>query len=137
MSSTTTATLAPARPPLLTRNKVGLALLGLLGVGDLFSLVGPGMDPDQVGPPDAILLIDTVLGVITVVAVVVAFVTHRRGAVRIAAGSRILSALTAVPAFFAGVPAWLVVLVSVIVLLTITGVVLALAQPRRTAPVTD
>ena len=136
MSQQTTATAAAPRPALLTRNKVGLVILGLLGLSDFTSL---GFDtPDgEVGPPDAILYLDVALGVVTVIAVVVALVQRRRGAVRLAAGARVLSVLTAMPAFFAGVAPVVVALVAVVLVITVVGIILALSPGRGTTPVTD
>jgi hypothetical protein len=90
-----------------------------------------------VGPPFAILLIDGVLGLITVVAVVVAWRSGRRGAVRIAAGARIISMITALPAFFVDVPAALQALVGVFVVLTIACVAMMLTPSRAPVAVTD
>ena len=50
---------------------------------------------------------------ITVVAVVIGWRAARRSALRVAAGARILSAITALPAFFVDVSAALKLLVSV------------------------
>ena len=71
-----------------------------------------------------------VLGVITLIAVVHTFRTASRGGARITCASRILSMLTALPAFFVpGVPALLVVLAAVTVVLTLISVFLVLARP--------
>jgi hypothetical protein len=131
MSTTTgTPVRTPAtRVPFRTANKVGLVLAALLGAGDLTSLAMT-TPPGEVGPPLAILVLDTLLGLVTVVAVVVAWRTRNRGLVRLAAGARIFSMVTALPAFFAGVPAFLVAIVAAVVVLTIVTVVLMLLPPR-------
>lgn len=116
--------------PFSLPNKVGLVLAGLLGAADLTALAQPS-PPGEIGPPLGILVIDTLLGVITVVAIVVAWRTRRRGLVRLAAGARIVSMITALPAFFAGVPAFLIVIVSALTVLTVTAVVLMLLPPKR------
>ena len=77
------------------------------------------------------------MGVITVVAVVIGWRAARRSALRVAAGARILSAITALPAFFVDVPAALKLLVSVFVVVTVVAVVLMLAPARRATAVTD
>ena len=74
---------------------------------------------------------------ITIVAVVIAWRTGRRGAARIAAGARIVSMVTALPAFFAGVPAGLLLIVSLLVVLTIACVALMLLPSRVPVPVSD
>lgn len=74
---------------------VGLVVAALLGLADLASLAGP-VD----GPPLAVKIIGTVLGLGTLVGVVLAWPNRSRvGAVMIVV-TRLLSVLTAVPAFF-------------------------------------
>jgi hypothetical protein len=129
------STAASTAPALNTRNKIGLAIAGVLGLLDCAALfLTPGSEP---GPPFGILVLDTILGVITVVAVVIGWRAARRSALRVAAGARILSAITALPAFFVDVPAALKLLVSVFVVVTVVAVVLMLAPARRTTAVTD
>jgi O-antigen/teichoic acid export membrane protein len=117
-------------------NRAGLIIALLLGLLDLSAPFTPTPDGED-GPPYAILLIDAVLGLITVVAVVIAWRTARRGAVRIAAGARIISAVTALPAFFVEVPAALQAAVGLFVVVTIACVVLMLAPSRRPVTVSD
>lgn len=119
---------------LTTKNKVGLVLAALLGLSDLLSLLvpqGDGQDNgDVAGPPLPVLIAGAVLGVITLVAVVYTWRTANRVGSRIIAGSRILSILGALPAFFvSGVPAFVVALVAVIVVLTIVTIALVLSRP--------
>jgi hypothetical protein len=132
---TTAVQTAPA-PPLSKVNKAGLVLAFLLGLADMSAPFQPTPD-GEVGPPFAILLLGGVLGLITVVAVVIAWRTSRRGPIRIAAGARIISVITALPAFFVDVPASVKVLVGIFVLLTVATVTMMLAPARRPAPVTD
>jgi hypothetical protein len=132
----TTATQTTPRTPLSKINKAGLVLALLLGLADIAAPLQPTPD-GEVGPPFAILLLGSVLGLITVVAVVVAWRTTRRGAIRIAAGARIISVLTALPAFFVDVPASVKVLVGVFVLLTVATVTMMLTPTRQPVPVTD
>jgi hypothetical protein len=77
------------------------------------------------------------LGVVGLVAVVIAWRTGSRGALRVAAGSLIITALTAVPAFFVDIPAWLKAAAALSVLVTIAAVVLMFSSERRPAAVTD
>jgi hypothetical protein len=130
-STTVTAHTVGSRQPFRTANKAGLALAGVLGVADVGSFFASPTPPGEPGPPTGILMLDGVLGVITLVAVVAAFVSRRRGWVRLAAGARILSMVTALPAFFAGVPDWLVAIVSAVVVVTVVAVVLMLLPTRR------
>ena len=116
---------------LTTRNKAGLVLAGLLGVGDLLSLLSISPDSDEPGPPGAVLIAGAVFGVITLAAVVYTWRSGNRVGARVVAGSRILSMLGALPAFFVpDVPAGLVVVAAAMVVLTLVAVVLVLARPR-------
>ncbi|MGA8209129.1 MAG: hypothetical protein WB798_03130 [Nocardioidaceae bacterium] len=121
----------------LTRlNKSGLVLALLLGLADIGAVFNPTPD-GEVGPPMAILVLDSVLGLVTVAGVGYALARRSRGAVRIVAAARVVSAVTALPAFFVGVPAWLEAMVGVFVLLTVASVVMMLAPARRTDRIVD
>jgi FtsH-binding integral membrane protein len=107
--------------------RTGLILLGLLA---LFDLPGPAMT-DGEHPPMSIAIAGSVLGVASLACLLPA----RRGS-RVALITlvtlRLVSALTAVPAFFvADVPAPAVVAAAGIVALTVVGVVLVLAAGRE------
>ncbi|WP_156043689.1 hypothetical protein [Cellulomonas sp. URHE0023] len=134
-----TATAVPraAAAPLLMRNRIGLVILGLLGLVDMSAFAFPMDDDAKAGPPTGILVLDTILGIATVAFVVVALRTRSRGAIRIVAGLRIVSVLSAVPAFFAPVPPALVTAAALDVVVTFVGIVLALTPPRRAHPVLD
>lgn len=125
------------RAPFRARNKVGLALAALLAVNDVAGLVTYQASAGEVGPPLGVLILDAVLGVVTLVFVVVGWRTRNRGAVRIAAGSRILSALTVVPAFFAGPPPAIVAFGALMVLVTVVAVALMLAPAPTTTRLRD
>ena len=127
-SSTLTASTEHTR--LSTKNKVGLVLAGLLGVTDMASLGGPTPGPGEQGPPTAVLVAATILGVITIVAVLITWRTGSRVPARVVAGSRILSALTALPAFFVGgVPTGLIAAAAGGIVLTAIAVWLVLSRP--------
>ena len=120
---------------LSTPAKSGFWLCVVLGLSDL-----PGFlisSPDDVpGPPDPIMVLDTVLGVITIAAAVVFLLRRARPALRVMAAARILSAITALPAFFvSGVPVLFVVWAAVLVVLTVVAVVLLMraTRPSRAA----
>ena len=75
------------------------------------------------------MIVSGVLGVITLIAVAVTVRTASRLGARITCGSRILSMLTALPAFFVpDVPAEFVVMATIGVLLTLLSVWLVLAR---------
>jgi len=81
-----------------------------------------------------ILVIDALLGVVGLVAIVVAWRTGNRAAIRVAAGSVIVAMLTGLPAFFVDVPVAIKALTGVGVLVTIAAVVLMLSPSRQPAP---
>jgi hypothetical protein len=123
---------------LTTRNRIGLVIAALLGLGDVISVFAvPTPAEGEDGPPMGILIFCGILGVITLVAVVIAWRTAGRTALRTIAGARVLSALTSVPAFFADIPAGLLISVAVGIVLTVICVVLILAPAERPVPVTD
>lgn len=108
-SSTVTATAAPPRGRVLLL-RTGLVLAVLLGVGDLVTGV-QAVAGDFFAPPAAGIGM-IVLGVITVALVPVAW-SGRRWAAWVAVAARVLSAMTALPAFFVpDVPAAAVVAAS-------------------------
>jgi hypothetical protein len=108
----------------------GVVLLGILSV---IELTGP-LTTDGQHPPMIIALIGSVLGLISVVLAVLAW----RGRTAAAVGLcvlRVLSALTALPAFWVtGVPGPVVAVAGTSIMLTIVGVVLTLAGLRRPVP---
>ena len=130
-------TTAPAGPPapLSTRVKVGLVLAALLALTDLFGALLVPVDPSQVGPPLGVIVLAGILGATTLVFVVIAWLRRSRGANRIVAGTRILSAVTALPAFFAGPPAPFVIWAAAGVTLTVIAVAMMLSPARRPVPV--
>jgi hypothetical protein len=121
----------------LTRtNKVGLALAGVLGVSDIAAVGMPSGDGDD-GPPFAILVVGALLGLITLVCLVPAFRRASRGAIRVVAGARIISAITALPAFFVDIPTGLKVTTAVVVVLTVAVVAMILNPGPARAVVAD
>ncbi|RYC10605.1 tetraspanin family protein [Nocardioides zhouii] len=130
MSSTT---LAPARGITTTKQKVGIAIAGVYSLTNIPGfLTAP--DPGVEGPPMAILVVGSILGVIGLVASVLAW-RGNRVALRVAAGSMIVITLTGLPAFFVDVPMFIKALVGFSVLLTVLAVVLMFSTDRRPVPV--
>jgi hypothetical protein len=115
---------------LTARNKAGLAvalLLGLVDVANVFYI--PTQSSTTPGPPLAVLLVDVVLGVITLIAIGHVWRTGGRTGARVVAGSRVASVLTSMPAFFVvGVTPVVVVLVSVDVIASVVSIALVLAR---------
>ncbi|MFF4762002.1 hypothetical protein [Streptomyces sp. NPDC001292] len=122
-------------PALTRKNKVGLVLAGLLGLLDMSNFfMLPEPDSDTQGPPTAVAIADGVLGVITVLAVLYTWRTLNRTGSRVVAGSRILSVVSALPAFFvSGVPAAVVALVAVFTILSVVVIALVLTRPAPEA----
>ncbi len=129
--STTTMT----RPATNTKQKVGLVLCGLYSLANLPSFLEAPPDGEE-GPPLAILVVGSILGLIGLVATVMAW-RGNRVALRVAAGSIIIVTLTGLPAFFVDVPMFIKALVGVSVVLTVVAVVLMFSGDRRPASVTD
>ena len=118
------------------RQKVGLAIAGLISLSSVPSALTPTPE-GETGPPYAILVLGSLLGVVGLVATVMAW-RGNRAAMRVAAGALVINALTAVPAFFVDVPVWLKLLVAISVLVTVTALVLMFSGPaRRAVPVMD
>lgn len=121
---------------LSTRQRTGLVLAGLYGALNIPSVLTPQPEGGE-GPPLAVLLVDSLLGVVVVVAAVVAWRSGSRAAIRVVAGSLVIIAITALPAFFVDVPAWIKLLVAASTLLTVVIVVLLFSPVRRSAPLLD
>jgi hypothetical protein len=102
--------------------KAGLVVFGLLSVADLATPLAS----DGEHPPMSIALIGAALGLISLVLVVLAWRGQRRAVVPLIV-LRVLSAASALPAFFAGdVPAGAMVAAGAVVILTAVGTVLVL-----------
>ena len=100
--------------------RTGLVVLGLLSLADVATL--PLTDGEH--PPYPVAALATLLGIVSLVLVVQAFRDPSRP-LRLLIGLRVLSALTAVPAFFVGnVPAVAQAIAGAIVVLTAVGVLL-------------
>ncbi len=107
--------------------RTGLVLFGSLSVLDVF---GPLLT-DGEHPPMAVAVAGSVLGVASLALLVPAWRGGQRALLGLV-GLRVVSALTAVPAFFvAGVPTVVIIAVSVIVTVTLVGTLLVLPAARR------
>ncbi|MFL6061074.1 MAG: hypothetical protein ACJ72E_07580 [Marmoricola sp.] len=126
-----TETTAPstAQSAWTTKNKVGLGLAVLYAVLNIPTVFIPVDNGD--GPPFAIGLICTLLGVVAAAAGVVAWRNGSRQAARLTAASLIVITLTALPAIFLDLPAAVKVVSAVGVVLMLVIVVLMFAGPQR------
>jgi hypothetical protein len=129
-----TATYTEPRSSTTTKQKVGLVICGLYSLTNIPSVLVPTPDGEE-GPPFAILAVDSVLGLIGLVMVVMAW-RGNRVALRVAAGSMILSTLTGLPAFFVDVPMAVKALVGFSVVITVAAVVLMFSG-RRSYTIND
>jgi hypothetical protein len=125
-----------AQPRLTTKQRVGLVLCALYSLANIPSFLAGGSDSAEDGPPMGILVISSILGVIGLVAAIMAW-RGNRVALRVAAGAIIIVTLTGLPAFFVDVDAAIKVLVGVSVLVTVAAVVLMFSGDRRSTSVTD
>jgi hypothetical protein len=120
-----------------TKQKVGFVLCALYSLSNIPSVLFPsGSGGDDEGAPMAILVVDSILGVIGLVAAVLAW-RGNRVALRVAAGAIILITLTGLPAFFVDVPMAVKALVGFGVVLTVVIVALMFSGPRRSVSVVD
>ncbi|MGI5486067.1 hypothetical protein [Microtetraspora malaysiensis] len=107
----------------------GLILSGLLGLVDVVTM--PFGDGEH--PPFAVAVVGAVLGLLTLAGVVLAWRGGRAGAALVIV-TRLLSGLSAVPAFFAdGVPGPVRGLAALGVVLTLAGVALVAPALRARA----
>src|SRR5690242_6078336 len=111
-----------------TGRRIGLVIFGLLSVGDIATLFLTEGD----NPPYAVAALGALLGIASLVLVVLAFRDPSRS-LRLLIGLRVLSAITAVPAFFVSdVPAGARAGAAALVVLTAVGVLLT-ARARTEA----
>ncbi|SNQ45790.1 conserved membrane hypothetical protein [Frankia canadensis] len=108
----------------LTRaNKVGLALATVLALVDLALFSGDLY----------ILLTSTLMGAVTLVAVIVRWRRSSRVALRAVAASRIVSGAVAIPVYFEGSDPGTALFATLFVLATVASVGLSMARPSMTA----
>lgn len=118
------------------RQKAGLAIAGFLSLINVASAFFPTPEGEE-GPPYAILVLGTILGLIGLVAVVIAWRSGNQAAFRVAAGALIINAIASLPAFFVDVPAGIKLMVAVGLIITVSAIVLMFSSSRRPAPVLD
>ncbi|MER7556024.1 hypothetical protein ABTZ46_03725 [Nocardioides sp. NPDC126508] len=125
MSTMTTRSTVPS-----TGQKVGLVLAGLMSALNIPGVLFPA-DEGEAGPPMAVLVAGSILGIVGLAAAIAAWRGNQLAA-RIAAGALIIVTLTGLPAFFVdGVPTLLRILAGVSILWTVAAIYLMFAAPRR------
>jgi hypothetical protein len=118
------------------RQKAGLVIAGLLSLVNVTSVFFPTPEGDE-GPPYAVLVLGTILGVVGLVGVVIAWRTGNQAAFRVTAGALVINAIASLPAFFVDVPAGLKLAVAISIVVTVLGIVLMFSTARRSAAVLD
>jgi hypothetical protein len=112
-----------------TRNlTVGLVIAGLLGVLDLPSFLMSSDSGD--GPPLPVAIVSTVLGLITLVALYFAWRGDLR-ALWTVVGSRSISALLTIPAFFADISSAVKLLAAVFLVVSAFAIWLIVSELRK------
>lgn len=133
MSVPTTS--APTTPS--TGVRTGLVISALLGLANI-PFMFPWVDWGAEEPPFGLLVLATVVGMVSVVCVVLAWNTGNRRAIRINAAALIFNALMVLPGLFVDTTAFLRVASAMIILATVVAVVLTMRSgDRRPARVTD
>ena len=129
MSATTTSTAAsvPVRPT--TRQKIGLGLAAFFFVTNLPSVFEAAPD-GKTGPPMSVMVLDSTLALIGLVAAVLAWRTMTRLWTGGLAACLVLITLTSVPGLFVDVPAFVKALVAAGIVWTLVVLVLVFSGPR-------
>ena len=110
-----------------TSRRAGLAILGLLSLADVSAL----LLTDGNTPPYAIAALATALGLVSLVLVIRALQDASRP-IRLLVGLRVLSAVTALPAFLVDdVPAVAQAAAAAVVALTVVGILLVARTDTR------
>ena len=114
-----------------TLNKVGLVLQFVYGLANLPSafmgsdIGASGPDGKPVGPPEWVLWADTLLAIVLVLAVVIAWLQVNRASAGLASVANILITLTAVPVYFVdGVPEHFKIIETIAIVWTIVSIAL-------------
>jgi hypothetical protein len=115
------------RPPSLSAAQAAIfAVLGLVDIA-LLGVIG-----SSVAPPLAVSIVVALLGLVTLLALVPAR-QGSRPALITAVVARVISAVLALAAFFAGAPAWVMAVEGLVIVATIIGVVPLRRPPRPQA----
>ena len=113
--------------------KIGLGLAILFGLMSLPSVLAPTPE-GEVGPPLAIIVVGSVLGLAAIVTAVWAWRTGSRLAIRLTAASVIINTVAGLPGLFADVSASIKFATAVATLLAVASVVLMFSRTSATSP---
>lgn len=115
-----------------TKAKIGLGLTIVMGLASLPSVLAPTPE-GEVGPPFAILVVSTVLGLASIITAIWAWRTGNRLAIRLTAASVIVNTIAGLPGIFADIPPALRVATAFFTLLAVVAVVLMFSRSRGAA----
>ncbi|MGC4110191.1 MAG: hypothetical protein QM747_07160 [Nocardioides sp.] len=133
----TTMTTTSGAATVTGRFRTGLVISALLALTQIPFVFLPTPDTGQDGPPELVLVVNALLGLVSIACVVVAWRSGNRLAVRINAAILIINALLAMPPFFIDIDAWVKVSSAVVVILTVVALVLTLRREHTPYTVTD
>lgn len=132
----TTMTVPTTRQSPTTAVRAGLALSAALGLANIpFLILNIDWGPDE--PPFALLLLNTAIGMVSVVCAVLAWNTGDRRIIRINAAALIVNALMVLPGIFFESPPFITIASAVIVAATVVSVVLMMRRSSELNRVTD
>ena len=119
-----------------TTVRAGLALSALLGLANIpFLVLDIDWGADE--PPFALLLLNTAIGMVSVVCAVLAWNTGNRRLIRINAAALIVNALMVLPGIFIESPTFITLASAVIIVTTIASVVLMMRRPSQQSRVAN
>jgi hypothetical protein len=128
-----------AQPSQLTPNttvRTGLALSAILGLSNLpFLFLDINWGAEE--PPFALLLLNAVIGMVSVVCAVMAWNTGNRRLIRLNAAALIINALLVVPGLFLDTTATIRVISAVTIVATVAAVVLTMRRSDTPSRVVD
>jgi preprotein translocase subunit SecG len=113
-----------------TANKIGLALQLLYGVVNLPTAFMEPETGDMAGPPTWVLWADTILAVVLIIAIVLAWRNRSHGAAVVGSAANALISASGIPAFFVEVPTAIKILVAAGIVWTIVSVGLTFAGKK-------
>jgi hypothetical protein len=132
----TTMTVPTTRPTPTATVRTGLALSAALGLANIpFLVLDIDWGTDE--PPFALLLLNTLIGMVSVVCAVLAWNTGNRRLIRINAAALIVNALMVLPGIFFESPPFITIASAVIVAATVISVVLMMRRSSELNRVTD